>query len=173
VPPQGSQAYAKALSKVDILTADEAETIITGLSTVASEWEARLNQERDETFTTNAASQSSLAPWLASCTAGTVLPVKPGCRLLQGRFGVTITSRLPSATALEFGIDPLAGSSLQVLAKIWLLAGGFFMSLVSPGISDVHGWTRQIRQRLHTYMQYPISMLGRSVAVADAVYRTI
>jgi argininosuccinate lyase len=37
---QGSQAYARALSKVDILTAEEAETIIKGLQDVADEWKA-------------------------------------------------------------------------------------------------------------------------------------
>eukprot|EP00877_Chromochloris_zofingiensis_P009694 jgi/Chrzof1/4979/Cz15g07080.t1 len=35
---QGSQAYAKALSKVGILTQDEAQTIVDGLSQVADEW---------------------------------------------------------------------------------------------------------------------------------------
>lgn len=37
---QGSQAYAKALSKCGILTAAEADTIVKGLSEVAAEWKA-------------------------------------------------------------------------------------------------------------------------------------
>lgn len=36
---QGSQAYAKALDKVGILTSDESTDIIQGLDKVASEWE--------------------------------------------------------------------------------------------------------------------------------------
>lgn len=37
---RGSQAYAKALSKVGILTQEEATTIVQGLSTIAEEWKA-------------------------------------------------------------------------------------------------------------------------------------
>ncbi|KAJ9522528.1 hypothetical protein QJQ45_008364 [Haematococcus lacustris] len=37
---QGSQAYAKALARVGILTAEEADTLVKGLSTVAAEWKA-------------------------------------------------------------------------------------------------------------------------------------
>lgn len=36
---RGSIAYAKALSKVNILTADELRKIVTGLQTVGKEWE--------------------------------------------------------------------------------------------------------------------------------------
>lgn len=36
---RGSIAYAKALSKVNILTADELQKIVTGLQTVGKEWE--------------------------------------------------------------------------------------------------------------------------------------
>lgn len=35
---QGSQAYAKALSKAGILTSEEAEAIVAGLDKVAAEW---------------------------------------------------------------------------------------------------------------------------------------
>eukprot|EP00882_Tetradesmus_deserticola_P023374 GHRQ01025435.1.p1 GENE.GHRQ01025435.1~~GHRQ01025435.1.p1 ORF type:complete len:238 (+),score=96.97 GHRQ01025435.1:93-806(+) len=37
---RGSQAYAKALAKAGILTAEESETIVAGLDKVASEWAA-------------------------------------------------------------------------------------------------------------------------------------
>lgn len=37
---RGSQAYAKALAKAGVLTAEESATIVDGLSSVASEWEA-------------------------------------------------------------------------------------------------------------------------------------
>ncbi|KAG2493597.1 hypothetical protein HYH03_008115 [Edaphochlamys debaryana] len=37
---KGSQAYAKALAKAGILTQDEANTIVTGLGTIAEEWKA-------------------------------------------------------------------------------------------------------------------------------------
>ncbi len=40
LPLQGSQAYAKALSKAGILTQEEADTIVAGLSKVADEWKA-------------------------------------------------------------------------------------------------------------------------------------
>lgn len=36
---QGSQAYARALSKAGVLTEDEAATIVEGLDKVAKEWE--------------------------------------------------------------------------------------------------------------------------------------
>lgn len=36
---QGSKAYARALEKVGLLTADEARTIVEGLDTVGGEWE--------------------------------------------------------------------------------------------------------------------------------------
>ena len=38
-PAQGSQAYARALAKAGVLTEDEAATIVSGLDTVAAEWE--------------------------------------------------------------------------------------------------------------------------------------
>jgi hypothetical protein len=37
---QGSQAYARALAKAGVLTDDEAGAIVSGLDTVAGEWEA-------------------------------------------------------------------------------------------------------------------------------------
>jgi argininosuccinate lyase len=37
---QGSQAYAKALAKAGILTQEESDTIVDGLSKVAEEWKA-------------------------------------------------------------------------------------------------------------------------------------
>ena len=37
-PVQGSQAYARALSKAGVLTEEEAATIIEGLDKVAKEW---------------------------------------------------------------------------------------------------------------------------------------
>ena len=37
---QGSQAYARALSKAGVLTEDEAATIVDGLGKVATEWES-------------------------------------------------------------------------------------------------------------------------------------
>ena len=37
---QGSQAYARALAKARVLTEDEAATLVSGLDTVAGEWEA-------------------------------------------------------------------------------------------------------------------------------------
>ena len=37
---RGSQAYAKALAKAGVLTEEESATIVDGLSSVASEWEA-------------------------------------------------------------------------------------------------------------------------------------
>jgi len=39
-PPQGSQAYARALAVAGILTADEASQIVSGLDEVAKEWAA-------------------------------------------------------------------------------------------------------------------------------------
>lgn len=38
-PVQGSQAYARALSKAGVLTEEEAATIVEGLDEVAKEWE--------------------------------------------------------------------------------------------------------------------------------------
>ena len=35
---QGSQAYAKALAKAGVLTAEEASTLVDGLDSVAEEW---------------------------------------------------------------------------------------------------------------------------------------
>lgn len=37
---QGSQAYAKALARAGVLTAEEAAQIVEGLSKVAAEWES-------------------------------------------------------------------------------------------------------------------------------------
>lgn len=37
---QGSKAYAKALVKAEILTQEEADTIVGGLDKVGAEWEA-------------------------------------------------------------------------------------------------------------------------------------
>ena len=57
---RGSQAYAKALAKAGVLTEEESATIVDGLSSVASEWEAGTFEVK----------QGDEARWAASCTPG-------------------------------------------------------------------------------------------------------
>ena len=47
---QGSQAYARALAKAGVLTEDEAATIVSGLDTVAGEWETGVFKVRPAPF---------------------------------------------------------------------------------------------------------------------------
>lgn len=53
---QGSQAYARALSKAGVLTEEEAATIVEGLDKVAKEWETntfKIKQGDEDIHTAN------------------------------------------------------------------------------------------------------------------------
>ena len=59
---QGSQAYARALAKAGVLTEDEAATIVSGLDTVAGEWETGVFKVRPSPFTLRACNPQRRTP---------------------------------------------------------------------------------------------------------------
>lgn len=127
---QGSQAYARALSKAGVLTEDEAASIVGGLDQVAKEWETNtfeIKQGDEDIHTANERRLSEIV--------GAV-----GGKLHTGR------SRNDQVDMTSCGLHPPTGASTHTGAA------------TTTDLLELHHdphYQIRITGRLHTYLARP------------------